>query len=290
MKTISLVAAGAAMLLCQVVGAKAGVVAPDAKAEKLAGSFNFTEGPVADPKGNVYFTDIPNNRIHKWSIDGSLSTFRENSGGANGLYLDDKGNLLVCEGGNRRVTRIDMQGNVTVLCDSYKGKKLNSPNDLWRDKKGGIYFTDPRYGKRSDMEQPDEYVFYLPADSNQPMLVVEDMVRPNGVVGAKDGKLLYVADHGDNKTWVYKIKGDGTLTDKKLFAPMGADGIELDEQGNLYLTGKGVTVLDPAGNKIDYIEVPQEPANICFGGKDGKTLFITARGSLYSIQMNIKGQ
>jgi gluconolactonase len=268
---------------------KKSVVAPDAKAEKLAGDFRFTEGPIADSQGNIYFTDIPNNRIHKWS-DGKLSTFLENSGGANGLDIDEKGNLYACEGNNHRITRIDPAGNVTVLCDNYKGKKLNSTNDLWRDKKGGIYFTDPSYGRRTDMELPGEYVFYLPPDSNEIILVADDLVKPNGVVGTKDGQLLYVADMGGNKTWVYKIKDDGTLSDKKLFVPIGADGIELDEQGNLYLTGKGIIIVSPAGKKIDYIDVPNQPSNICFGGKDGKTLYITARDSFYSVKMNVKGQ
>ncbi len=271
---------------------KESVIASGAKVQKLADGFGFTEGPIADAQGNIYFTDIPNNRIHKWSVDGKLSTFRENSGGANGLDFDDKGNLLVCEGGNRRITRIDMQGSVTVLCDNYKGKKLNSPNDLWRDKKGGIYFTDPRYGgKKDDKELPVEFVFYLPAGSSEPIVVIEDMNRPNGVVGSVDGTLLYVADHGGNKTWVYKINPDGTLTDKKLFATMGADGITLDEKGNLYLTGKGVTVLDTNGKQLAAIDLgPNRPSNVCFGGEDGKTLFITARSYLFSIKMNVRGQ
>jgi gluconolactonase len=265
------------------------VVAPGAKVEKLAGGFNFTEGPIADAQGNIYFTDIYNNRIRKWS-DGKLSTFRENSGLANGLDIDDKGNLYVCEGRNRRITRIDPTGNVTILCDTYKGKKLNSPNDLWRDKKGGIYFSDPSWAyKKEDMELPGQYVFYLPADSHEPILVIDDMVSPNGVVGTKDGKLLYVADYSGRKTWVYKIKDDGTLSDKKLFVPIGADGMELDEQGNLYLAEKGIIIVSPAGKKIGSIDVPN-PSNLCFGGKDGKTLFITARDSFYSIQMNVKGQ
>jgi gluconolactonase len=272
---------------------KKSVIATGAKVEKLADGFNFTEGPIADAKGGVYFTDIPNNRIHKWS-DGKLSTFRENSGGANGLDIDDKGNLYVCEGTNRRIARIDQNGRVTILCDNYKGKKLNSPNDLWRDKKGGIYFSDPVWAyKKEDMELPGQYVFYLPADSHEPILVIDDMVSPNGIVGTKDPGapgLLYVADYGGHKTWVYKIKDDGTLSDKKLFVPIGSDGMELDEQGNLYLTGKGVIVVDPAGKKIDLINVPDMTSNVCFGGEDGKTLFITARSFLFSIRMNVKGQ
>ncbi|MGA2173019.1 MAG: SMP-30/gluconolactonase/LRE family protein [Sedimentisphaerales bacterium] len=270
------------------------VVAPGAKIEKLAGNFKFTEGPIADAEGNVYFVDVSDNRIHKWSVDGKLTTFHEDSGGACGLDIDDKGNLYVCEGRNRRITRITPDGSVTVLCDNYKGKKLNSPNDLWRDKKGGIYFSDPIWAyKKEDMELPGQYVFYLPADSHEPILVIDDMSSPNGVVGTKDGKLLYVADYSGRKTWVYQIKDDGTLSDKKLFVPIGADGMELDEQGNLYLTdltGKGVNIISPEGKKIGYISVPNSTSNLCFGGKDGKTLFITARDSFYSIQMNVKGQ
>jgi gluconolactonase len=274
-----------------VAAEKKSVIAPGAKIEKLADGFNFTEGPVADAQGDIYFTDIPNNRIHKWS-DGKVLIFRENSGGANGLDIDDKGNLYVCEGKNRRITRIDTNGNVTILCDNYKGKKLNSPNDLWRDRKGDIYFTDPTWAyKKEDMELPGQYVFYLPANSKEPILVIDDMVSPNGVVGTKDGLLLYVADYGANRTWVYKIKDDGTLSNRKLFVSRGSYGMTLDEQGNLYLTGKGVTVFDSSGKQIDYINLgPTQTSNVCFGGKDFDTLFITGGGSLFSIKMNVKGQ
>jgi len=268
------------------------LMAPGAKVEKLADGFGFTEGPAADAEGNIYFSDIPNNKILKWSVDGKLSTWRENSGGANGLYFDEKGNLLICEGNNRRVTRIDMKGNVTILADNYKGKKLNSPNDLWRHPKGGIFFTDPYYGQnRGELELPGEYVFYLPPDSNQPILVVDDMVRPNGVIGTADGKTLYVADQAGEKTWVYKISNDGTLSDKKLFAPMGSDGLTLDADGNVYLTGKGVTIFNSAGEKIDHIDIEKGwTANVTFGGKDKQTLFITAEDSLFSVKMTVKGQ
>jgi gluconolactonase len=268
------------------------VVAPGAKAEKLAGGFGFTEGPIADAQGNVYFVDISNNRIHKWSLDGKLSTFRENTNGANGEDMDEKGNLYVCEGGGKKISKIDTNGNLTVLCDNYKGKKFNAPNDLWRDKKGGIYFTDPGYSKGKS-ELDGSYVFYLPPDAKEPIIVVSDMGGPNGIVGTRDGKLLYVADYSGRKTFVFKVNEDGTLSDKKLFVPIGADGIELDEQGNLYLTdlsGKGVNIVNSEGKKIGYITVPNSTSNICFGGKDGKTLFITARDSFYSIQMNVKGQ
>jgi len=268
----------------------ASVVAPGTKVEKLAGDFRFTEGPAADAKGNVFFSDIPNNRIHKWSLDGGLTTFRENSGGSNGLYFDKKGNLLACEGGGRRLVSIDPKGRVTVLADKYDNKKFNSLNDLWLDPKGGIYFTDPRYGrKKDDMEQDGEHVYYLTPDRKKIIRVIDDMVRPNGIIGTPDGKTLYVADHGGQKTFVYTVKKDGTLSNKKLFAPEGSDGMTIDNEGNVYLTTKVVAVYNKKGKKIETIEVPEGPANVCFGGKDKQTLFITARTSLYAVRMRVKG-
>jgi gluconolactonase len=266
------------------------LVAPGATVEKLAGGFQFTEGPACDAEGNVYFSDIPNERIHKWSVDGKLSTFREKSGGANGLYFDSKGNLLACEGVSRRLTSISPEGQVTVLADSYQGKKLNSPNDLWIDPKGGVYFTDPRYGSQEGLEQDGFHVYYLPPDRKGLLRVIDDLVKPNGVVGTADGKRLYVADAGDSKTYVYRIQPDGSLAERKLIAPVGSDGMTLDEHGNLYLTRGMVHVYSPAGEKISTIEVPEAPANVCFGGKERRTLFITARKGLYAVRMNVQGQ
>lgn len=266
------------------------LVAPGAKVELLAGGFMFTEGPACDAEGNVYFTDIPNERIHKWSIDGKLTTFRENSGKANGLYFDREGNLLACEGGNRRLTSISPGGKVTVLADGFQGKKLNSPNDLWVDPKGGVYFSDPRYGQEDGLEQDGFHVYYLPPNRKELVRVIGDLVKPNGVLGAADGKTLYVADAGGGKTYAYRIQPDGSLTDRKLAAPVGADGMTLDERGNLYLARNVVHVYSPEGKAITTIEVPEPPANVCFGGKDRKTLFITARKGLYAVRMNVRGQ
>ena len=261
-----------------------------AKVEKLADGFKFTEGPTCDADGNVYFTDIPNERIHRWSVDGKLTTFRENSGRANGLYFDKDRNLLACEGGNRRLTRISMKGKVTILADEFGGKKLNSPNDLWIDPRGGVYFTDPRYGSQEGLEQGGFHVYYLPPDNGKLVRVIDDLKKPNGVIGTADGKLLYVADPGDNKSFVYKINPDGSLTDRKHIAPEGSDGMTLDERGNLYLTRGGVEVYSPDGKKIASIETPERPANITFGGRDRRTLFITARTGFYSLNMNVRGQ
>ncbi|MFO7906767.1 MAG: SMP-30/gluconolactonase/LRE family protein [Planctomycetota bacterium] len=279
-----------AACLAATAGLAEELVAPGASVEKLADGFEFTEGPACDADGNIYFTDIPNERIHKWSVEGELTTFRENSGGANGLYFDDEGNLLVCEGGNRRVTSITPDGEVTVLADSYQGKKLNSPNDLWIDPRGGVYFTDPRYGSQDDLQLSGFHVYYISPDRKELVRVLDDLVKPNGVVGTADGKRLYVADAGDSKTYVYQVKPDGSLTDRELIAPVGSDGMTLDEQGNLYLTRGVVHIYSAAGQQLGTIKVPEAPSNVCFGGADRRTLFITARTGLYSIRMGVKGQ
>ncbi len=268
---------------------KAGVVAEGANVEKVQGGLRFTEGPAADAEGNVLFSDIPNNRIHKWSLGGRLTTFQENSAGSNGLYFDKKGNLLACQGGGRQLVSIDPKGNITVLADKYEGKKFNSPNDLWIDPKGGIYFTDPRYGSRDDMEQDGEHVYYLTPDRTKLIRVINDMVRPNGIIGTPDGGTLYVADHGGRKTFAYTVNEDGTLSNKKLIAPEGSDGMTIDSEGNIYLTTDVVAVYNTEGEKIETIKVPEGPANVTFGGKDKKTLFITARTSLYAVRMRVKG-
>ena len=270
-------------------GERQSVVAPGAQVIKLAGGFSFTEGPASDAAGNIFFTDIPNNRIHKWSLDGKLSVFRENSGGSNGLFFDKNGNLLACEGGGRRLVSINPQGKVEVLVEEYRGKKFNSLNDLWIDPKGGIYFTDPRYGRRDDMQQGGEHVYYLTPNRKEVKRVIDDMVRPNGIIGTPDGKVLYVTDPGGSKTFRYTINEDGTLSNKKLFASQGSDGMTIDNQGNVYLTRGAVTVYNKNGEKVEVIKVPEGPANVCFGGQDKKTLFITARTSFYSVRMRVSG-
>jgi gluconolactonase len=265
------------------------LVAAGAEVGKLAGDFKFTEGPAADAKGNVYFSDIPSNRIHKWSLDGKLSTFLENSGGANGLHFDKDGNLLACQGGERRLVSISPKGEIAVLADEYEGKKFNSLNDLWIDPKGGVYFTDPRYGGREGMEMDGEHVYYLMPDRKKVIRVIDDMVRPNGVIGTPNGRRLYVADHGAGKTYAYRINEDGTLSNKRLFAEQGSDGVTIDNRGNIYLTSKAVTVYNRTGEKVAEIQVPEGPANVTFGGPGNQTLFITARTSLYSVKMQVKG-
>ena len=275
-------------------GAQAMIVAEGAGLEKLAGDFKFTEGPAVDATGNVFFTDQPNDRILKWGIDGILSIFMQPSGRANGLYFDSKGNLLACADENNQLWSIDPSRKVTVLVKDYQGKLLNGPNDLWVTPDDGVYFTDPLYKrpywKRGPMEQDGQHVYYLSPDHTKLMRVTDDLKQPNGIIGTRDGKTLYVADIGAGKTYAYDIQRDATLSNKRLFCELGSDGMTIDEEGNVYLTGKGVTVFDRGGKEIAHIEV-NEPwtANVCFGGKDRRTLFITASTGLYAIRTRVKG-
>jgi gluconolactonase len=270
------------------------VIAPGAKLEKLAADFKFTEGPAADADGNVYFTDQPNDRIMKWSSAGKLSTFLEPCGRSNGLCFDAKGNLWACADEKNELWRIDPKGKVTVVVKDYKGKLLNGPNDLWIRPDGGIYLTDPYYKrdywKRGPKEQDKEAVYFLSPDHKTLTRVADDLQQPNGIIGTADGKTLYVADIWGNKTYLYEIQDNGTLKDKRLFCSLGSDGMTIDNEGNVYLTGKGVTVFDKAGKQIEKIAVPEPwTANVCFGGKQRDTLFITASKSLYSVKMRVKG-
>ena len=266
------------------------LIAPGAQVKQLATDFTFTEGPAAHPSGSVYFTDVPQSKIHIYSPAGQVTTFLEKTQKANGLYFGPKGNLIACLGGARQLVSMDPAGKITVLADNYQGKKLNSPNDLWLTPKGGIYFTDPRYGKkRDDLQQDGEHVYYLPPDGKTLIRVTNDLTKPNGLIGTPDGKTLYITDPGARVTYVYKINPDGTLTDKKFFAPEGSDGMTIDTKGNIYLTNKAVKIYNSKGEKIETIETPEKPSNVTFAGKNKKTLFITARKSIYEIKMNAKG-
>ncbi|WP_286760478.1 SMP-30/gluconolactonase/LRE family protein [Salegentibacter sp. UBA1130] len=264
------------------------------KPQLISNEFEFTEGPASDAEGNVYFTDQPNNRIHKWSAeDGAVSVFMENSGRANGLYFDDAGNLLAAADKNSEMWKINPEQEVEVLVDSYQGNRLNGPNDLWIGPDGGLYFTDPYYQRdyweRTEKEIEEERVYYV-NPQGEINIVVDDLVQPNGIIGTPDGKTLYIADIGANKTYSYKINPDGSLSDKKLFTELGSDGMTIDNKGNIYLTGKGVTVFDKSGNKIQHIPIDKDwTANVTFGGKNQQTLFITAQQALYSLEMNVKG-
>ena len=271
------------------------LVAQGAELNLEAADYEFTEGPAVDKAGNVYFTDQPNNRILKWSAeDGTISTFMEPAGRANGLFFDHEGNLLAAADEKFELWRIDTEKNVTVLLDEFEGKKFNGPNDIWVDPDGGIYFTDPYYQRpyweRQEKDMEKQQVYYISPDIGQVSVAASNFVQPNGIIGASDGKTLYIADIGDKKTYVYTINDDHSLTDKRIFCELGSDGMTLDEQGNVYLTGNGVTVFNGSGEKILHIPVPQKwTANVTFGGKDRNVLFITAMNSVYTLKMNVKG-
>jgi gluconolactonase len=280
-------------VICQDSGLSS-VLKPGTVPVKIAGDFSFTEGPASDKAGNVYFTDQPNDRIMVWSKKKGLSTFMQPSGRSNGMFFDNKGNLWSCADELNELWRISPDKSVEVVLDKFNGKLLNGPNDVWVAPDGSIYLTDPFYKRpwwnHSDMPQDKQCVYYLSADRRVFKRVVEDMIQPNGIVGTPDGKTLYVADIGGNKTWSYSIEPDGSLDNKKLFCEMGSDGMTIDTDGNIYLTGKGVTIFDKTGKKIGNIPVPEAwTANVCFGEKNRKALFITASKGFYRIGTLVKG-
>jgi gluconolactonase len=270
------------------------ILQPGAKLEKVADGFLFTEGPTADELGNVYFTDQPNDRILLWNEQSGLSVFMQPSGRSNGLALDNKGNLISCADEKNEIWQISPEKNIIVLASGFGSKLFNGPNDLWISPSGRIYFTDPFYVRswwnHKEMPQEKQRVYFLDPLSKIITIAAGDLLQPNGIVGTPDGKVLYVADIRANKTWAYRINPDGSLSGKKLHCEMGSDGMTIDSEGNLYLTGKGVTIFDKEGKKLGNIEVPENwTANVCFGGKDRKTLFITASTGFYLIRLKVKG-
>lgn len=275
--------------------AESNLIAPGAKIEKLAATFSFTEGPAADKEGNVFFTDQPNDRIVKWSTDGSFSDWLKPAGRSNGTYFDKDGNLITCADEKNELWSISPDKKVTVLIKDFGGKFLNGPNDVWIRPDGNIYFTDPLYKRPywkrdAAMQQPGQYVYFLDRKTGHVKTVATDLKQPNGIKGTPDGKTLYVADIGAGKTYAYQIEANGDLAQKRLFCSLGSDGMTLDAEGNVYLTGRGVTVFDPTGKQIEHIDVAEPwTANITFGGKDRKTLFVTASKSVYGLQMRVRG-
>lgn len=272
---------------------KSSIIADNTKLELISSKFGFTEGPAADKLGNVFFTDQPNNRIWKYSIDGILSVFLENAGRSNGMYFDESGNLITCADEQNQLWQIGPDGKTKVLLNEFGGLHFNGPNDLWISPSSGIYLTDPYYQRdywtRKAPELDGQKVYFLETNK-KPVIVADDLVQPNGIIGTPDGKYLYVADIGDSKTYRYRIARDGKLVEKHLFASMGSDGMTIDGQGNIYLTGNGVTVFNKDGMQIEHIAVPEEwTGNVTFGGKENNMLFITASKSVYILKMKVKG-
>lgn len=272
-------------------------IGPVSDVRKLHADFAFIEGPACDAAGNLYFTDIPNNRIHKRTPDGTLSVFVEPSGHCNGLMVvGDR--LLACEMDGRLKEFSLADGKETVLADKYEDKRFNAPNDLVIDKSGGIYFTDPRFRAPDPWPQTKEAVYYRAADGKVTRLIA-DRTAPNGVILSPDEKTLYVVPSMEQQMWAYPVEAPGKLGTGKVFCEVkqkegqsngGGDGLTIDTNGNLYITtALGLQVFDAAGKALGIIAFPEQPANVTFGGPNRTTLFVTARTSLYAVETAATG-
>lgn len=290
------------------------LIPQDATIEKLAGGFTFTEGPIWTRQGYLLFSDIPENTIYRWTPDGTVSVFRKPSGydgdsapagafiGSNGLTLDAQGRVTLCEHGNRRVTRLEEDGSLTVLCTHYDGKRLNSPNDVVYKSDGAMYFTDPPYGMVKQDEDPaKELTFNGVYRFKEGVLTLlhKDMTRPNGLAFSPDEKFLYVGNSDPAKRlWNrFPVLADGTFGEPELFADLTndpeeglPDGFKLDQQGNLYCTGPGgVNVFSPEGKRLGVIGMPEPPANLHWGEAEATVLYVTATTGLYRIRVSAAG-
>ena len=280
------------------VAMAASVVAPGAQVEKLAGGMKFTEGPVWLPQENkVVFSDIPNSKLMQWSEKDGLSEFRK-SEQANGNILDLQGRIISCQHAARNIIRIEKNGKTKILADKFDGKRFNSPNDVAVRHDGTLWFTDPPWGLRGPHEIPGHWVYKLEPTTGKVEVLIKDLAMPNGIVFSPDGSRLYVADTGGNKRHpnpafhklpasitCYAVTKAGKLGKQLFKIKEGSDGMAVDVKGNLYTTHQNVQVYGADGKKLQTIEVPEGPANVCFGGKDYKTLFITARTSLYQVRL-----
>jgi len=273
------------------------VVDKDARVEKVAGGFQFTEGPVWNPAGFLLFSDIPANQIVKFVPGAAPAVFRTPSGNSNGLTYDRSGRLLMCEHSNRRVTRLEPDGAVSVLAGSYDGKALNSPNDIVVRSDGTIYFTDPPYGvpEGQKKELPFQGVYKISSDGKLTLLA-QDFDRPNGIALSPDEKTLYVDDSARLHVRAFDLASDGSISNGRILGELKSprpgvpDGLKVDREGNLYVTGAGgVWVFDKTGKHLGTIVMPELPANCAWGDDDFRTLYLTARTGLYKIRLKIPG-
>lgn len=272
-------------------------IGPVSAAQRLHTNFAFTEGPAADGQGNLYFTDIPNERIHKRDARGTLSVFAEPSGHCNGLMVV-AGQLYACAMDGQIRKYDPATGGFSVLAENYKGTRFNACNDLVMDKTGGIYFTDPRYRAPDPWPQGKEAVYYLAADGTVTRLI-EDRTAPNGIILSPDEKTLYVVPSMEEKMWAYPVEAPGKIGKGKVLCETtqaegksntGGDGLTIDTNGNLYITtGLGLQVFSPEGKQLGIIPIPEHPANVTFGGPGNHTLFVTARKSLYAVETKATG-
>jgi len=268
------------------------------QAERLATGFVFTEGPLWHPDGFYYFVDIRRSELHRFTPGKGPELLRSSTGEGNGTTFDLQGRLVICEGGNRRVTRWSADGRSEVLMDRFEGKRLNRPNDVVCKSDGSIYFTDP--GLRvplAEREVPHAGVYRIAPDGTQSL--VADFEYPNGLAFSPDERFLYVA----NTRWaqyihVLELDAGGKMIRRRIFADMSSDetegvpdGMKVDTAGRVFCTGPGGTwVFAPDGTRLGVIRTPEVPANVAFGGADLRTLFLTARTSIYSLRVKTPGQ
>lgn len=269
------------------------LILKNAKIELVETGFKFTEGPAVDKNGKVYFTDQPNDKIHIWDEKEGISLYLEGTRRSNGMYFDKQGKLVSCADEKNQLVYFDEYKKSHVIVENFDGKHLNAPNDLWITPRNDIYFSDPYYHRKwwsKDHEEVQDAsgVYFLSSSGNLTR-VINDFEKPNGLIGTPDGKILYVSDIQAKKIWKYTIEKNGNLSNKTFFAPHGSDGMTLDNKGNVYLTAGKIWVYNPKGELIKEIEVPEKPSNLCFGGKKRNILFITARTSVYTLKMKVKG-
>ncbi len=270
------------------------VAADGAKVHLISDGFKFTEGPAVDAKGSVYFTDQPNDRILRYSKSEGLETWLKPAGRSNGLFFDGE-DIVACADGKNELWLIRPDKTHKVLLTGFEGRLFNGPNDIWVAGDGSYYFTDPfyrrKYWKRkfSEPELPKRVYRFVP-ETGKVTVVADGFKQPNGIVGDASRGVLFVADIGDNKTYQFEIGASGELINRALFCEQGSDGMTMDEDGNLYLTGKGVMVYRKNGELREKIAVPEGwTANVCIGGEDRDVLFITASDSLYTLKLKTRG-
>ena len=268
------------------------VAAPGAEVKAIGQDFQFTEGPTWMPEGFLVFSDIPADTLYRWDEKGGLAEFRKPSRNANGNTVDPEGRLVTAEHGSRSVTRTGKDGKVETLAATHQGKRLNSPNDVVVKRDGSVWFTDPPYGIKPDqVEQPGNYVYRLSPGAKEPVPVIKDLTRPNGLAFSPDEKYLYVAISDGKAPEIrrYPVQADNTLGPPTVAAtikPGAPDGIRVDKAGRIFSSaGDGVQVFSPEGKLLGKFRTPQGATNCCLGGPDGKTLFITARPGVYTVRL-----
>jgi len=259
------------------------IAVDDPDPEIIGDNLQFAEGP-AFLNGYLYFSDIVAGKIYLWSEAAGLQLFMENMAGPNGLYFDNNGNLLVCEGAEKRIVSVNAGREVTVITDKFSNAPYNEPNDIWISREGNIYFSDPVF--TGTLTQAGENVYCVLASTGEVIKVIDDLVKPNGIIGNSAGTMLYVADYGDSKIYQYSILPDGTLSDKKLFAGIQADGLSIDSDGNIYAASSDVMVYNSDGQFVKAIQIPGTITNICVVEDNGKTAFITTHNAVYKQIIN----